>query len=274
MKIVDKFSDKVFRKIWDSGDSPLFLSPCLFSLLAWFDGGVLNSSYLKDKMSEQNMSIIGFAGTFDGTAYLAGAHIVGTETVTDYAGTGTPSISAGKIEVTSGTLEWIELDSGQKYIVQSSEASTQTAVYNINDDSDHLTLTSATTPFFTTEMTGSNLLDKGFELDTGVLIPASAVAPSQSALGNTLTNNPGQIKGAPIEMEAADTPEWLAADDSLNIWFEVNEDLKRVTPTDLDGWTLGVVNDQYFYDGDSKLLIYTEAITENCLGKTEEYVGK
>lgn len=111
------------------------------------------------------------------------------------------------------------------------------------------------------------------------LVPADLTNQTLDVFGNTLTNKPGQIKDAPIELEAPDSQELYKADQTdfgdgaIDVWFEADGDKKVVTPDDLDSWTDGHINQQYFYNRDKNLMIYEEPISGNCLVKTTNYIS-
>ena len=59
--------------------------------------------------------MLGTAVNLNGTAYLVAPHLSGSETVTSYSGTSTPTISAGQIDFTAGTCWDLILSDGTRY---------------------------------------------------------------------------------------------------------------------------------------------------------------
>jgi len=122
---------------------------------------------------QRNAKVYGWTGAWDGTAYLAIASIVGTETVTSSTGTSNLTVSAGRIDFTAGWCSTFTLSNGYTYILESSLTSLQELVYS-NNGGPVGTITSATLPFFTTQKEGSLLLASGFRLEGENYIPAGA----------------------------------------------------------------------------------------------------
>ena len=79
--------------------------------------------------------------TADGTLYIAAAHLTGTETVVRSGGTSTPSISAGRIDLTAGTCWDLLLSDGTYYPLADCWG---TAISNAAVDGDDGVLTNAT----------------------------------------------------------------------------------------------------------------------------------
>ncbi len=128
------------------------------------------STILADRSGNGNdISVFGYCPTFTGGEYLAGNQIIGTETISDYEGTGTPSVSVGRIDVTAGTLEWFEFDDGRKYILHSSSISGQTVSVNANNTDDKLDIVGFTSPFFTASGVGAALLADGYTFRENLL---------------------------------------------------------------------------------------------------------
>jgi hypothetical protein len=50
--------------------------------------------------------------TFTGAGNIASAHLIGSETVTSSVGTSTPTVAAGQVNLTAGTLQYLELSDG------------------------------------------------------------------------------------------------------------------------------------------------------------------
>ena len=59
--------------------------------------------------------MLGVAVNLDCSAYLSAPHLAGTETVSSSQGTSTPTVSAGRIDFTAGTLWDLQLSDGSRY---------------------------------------------------------------------------------------------------------------------------------------------------------------
>jgi|14BtaG_2_1085337.scaffolds.fasta_scaffold01411_8 hypothetical protein len=84
-----------------------------------------------------------YAASFDGVDdYISAAHLTGSETVTSSEGTSTPSISAGRIDFTSGTCSNLILSDGTQYPLAEGAGDT---VYDISGNGNHGTINNAST---------------------------------------------------------------------------------------------------------------------------------
>jgi Calcineurin-like phosphoesterase len=91
------------------------------------------STYIIDRSGHgNNIEVSGYCPTFDGTngQYISVPHITGAETVVSKKGSATPTISAGKIDVSSGTLGYVLLSDGTELIVQSGKLSASMTVFD------------------------------------------------------------------------------------------------------------------------------------------------
>lgn len=59
--------------------------------------------------------MLGVAVDLDGLAYLSAPHLTGSETVSSSQGTSTPTVSAGRVDFTPGTLWDLQLSDGSRY---------------------------------------------------------------------------------------------------------------------------------------------------------------
>lgn len=59
--------------------------------------------------------MLGVALNLDGSAYLSAPHLTGSETISSSGGTSTPTVSAGKVSFTAGTLWDLVLSDGTRY---------------------------------------------------------------------------------------------------------------------------------------------------------------
>lgn len=156
----------------------------------WRDGveSVGPDSKMLDLSGNGNdLTVVGYCPTFDGSEgqYLSGPQILGNEGVTAHGGTAeTLTVAAGKITPSSGTVEWIQLDDGRKYIIQSSKTAAQTNFYNINGNLvDFLTTVGLTAPYCTAKASSASLIN-GFDLKEnliGVLSSPLDSEPNTSA---------------------------------------------------------------------------------------------
>ncbi len=211
--------------------------------------------------------VYGYWGDFDGTAYLAITGLVGTETVTYSSGTSTPTVSAGKIDFTSGTCGRITLSDGTDIIIQSSLTSEQAICYDISGNDNHATLTSATLPFFTESVEGSLLVDGGYQLDGDKHIPTGANS-------GDLTHEPGQIyPDSPILIEQlGDVGSYTAdqtdfGDGAIDLYYEAAGTTNEIAPSVLEGNK----NNQNFF-GQKGILEYSEPLAEVDAAKALRYI--
>ena len=137
---------------------------------------------------QRSAKVLGWTGAWDGTAYLAIASLVGTETVTSSTGTSNLTVSAGRIDFTAGWCSTFTLSNGYTYIVESDITSAQVQVWSNNGGPVGVLEGPATFPFFTTQIEGSLLLAGGFELVGDHYVPAGANT-------GTLTQKPGVLIG-------------------------------------------------------------------------------
>jgi hypothetical protein len=141
-------------------------------------------------------------GNYDLTITNLSTGITETETVTAVT-TNFPlseigSRSVGVTQVFTGTINYIKIYNASDtlihhWVCEDSETSESTMIYDVVG-SNHATLTSATTPFFTTESEYTTyLMENGWRLSSDSYIPAKADG-SAAADGNALTALPGQIR--------------------------------------------------------------------------------
>ena len=119
--------------------------------------------------------------------YIAVASLTGSETVVSSSGTSTPSIAAGRINFTAGTVWDITLSNGSRYLCNEESGST---AYDIGDNAAHGTITNATLASF--HSTSASVLtnrnnDVGYRLSGAVYIPKRLNA-ALAADGNALTH--------------------------------------------------------------------------------------
>ena len=149
--------------------------------------------------------------------YIAVASLTGSETVVSSSGTSTPSIAAGRINFTAGTVWDITLSNGSQYLCNEESGST---AYDIGDNAAHGTITNATLASF--HSTSASVLtnrnnDVGYRLSGSVYIPATS--STLAADGNALTHTgkcpqPGY---APQKCVKGDGTSVVVATQSINI---------------------------------------------------------
>ena len=161
---------------------------------------------------QRNAKVYGWTGAFDGTAYLAIASIVGTETVTLSTGTSALTVSAGRIDFTAGWCGTFTLSNGHTYIVESDITSAQVQVWSNNGGPVGVLAGPPTLPFFTTQKEGSLLLASGFRIEGENYIPAGATTDPLTQKARTPTvDTPAVAEMLPnVELSEAD-----ATDESL-----------------------------------------------------------
>lgn len=124
---------------------------------------------------------------FDGVNdYLAIASLVGTETVVSSSGTAVPTISAGRIDFTSGTCWNLQISNGSIYPCQEERG---TVAYDIGPNALHGTITNATLGTFHSTNSAVDISypnTYGYRLSSGVYIP-KRFNSDLAADGNALT---------------------------------------------------------------------------------------
>lgn len=126
--------------------------------------------------------------TVTGTEFLALAHLTGSETVVSSVGTSTPSIGAGRINLTAGTISSILLSDGTRLPLQegAGTGNTNRTCYNVDGTGRHATLTNGTVA----TMWAGRLntvrdwcLQNGGTVSSGVFIPG-LIGSNLDAAGN------------------------------------------------------------------------------------------
>jgi len=129
---------------------------------------------------------------FDGVDdYIAFPHLVGTETVISYSGTGTPSISAGRLDCTAGTLWDVLLSDGTLLKCDEGDGITS---YDSSGNANHGTITNATLGTFHATFTDGNGSD--YQNTVGYSEAGSVFVPrDESNTDLDVSGNPLQYEG-------------------------------------------------------------------------------
>jgi len=162
------------------------------------------------------------------------------------------------------------------WICQSSKTSNQDKIYDIIGGN-HATLTGATLPFFTQEMTGSIFGVGGSTGNTGIedhIVPADPNSPGYDIFGNPLTFK--TIIDAPANValvSAPETAEYWAADGTHNKWLTTGGVAIPRDPATIDS----NYNNQYFAGwtevNNKEFINYNEPIIGYCLLETKKYLN-
>lgn len=120
--------------------------------------------------ARNNLNLYSYTVDWDGATYLADASLVGTETVASSTGTSTVSVSAGRLDFTSGWCDRVVLSNGNDYIIEQAEDSTSPIVFEIVNGSNG-TLYGYTGSPWTTQKAGSLLHALGYKIIGGIYVP-------------------------------------------------------------------------------------------------------
>lgn len=143
-----------------------------------------------------------------------------------------------KIYNASGTLI-------HHWVCEASPTSEQEIIYDVVGGN-HATLTSATTPFFTTASERATyLLEYGWRDDSGTIIPGTS--SGVAADSNALTTQPNTIAAIGAGYINWPQDKRLIADDPSDTLFDASGDAQDLTLATMQGWTDDRVNGQIFY---------------------------
>lgn len=170
------------------------------------DSGSSFKWYLRDRStSDSRIPRQGRCYTFTGAEYISVPSLTGSETVDFKEGTGTVSISTGRIDVTSGTLWNLTLSNGSVYLCNEEEG--RTAYDIVNGNHGTIVSSAATNTFHTVNSSiatndnnlygyeyAENILDSTENFTTGnstrtdiTVNPTAIVAPDGQTTGNLIT---------------------------------------------------------------------------------------
>ncbi len=207
-----------------------------------------------------NLTVHGYSLTSDGSLYISAPHLTGAETVESYVGTATPTVAAGRINITAGDMSRIKLSNGDDFICQSSPDSNQTTIYNVGNAGHDGIVTGGTPPFFTAHVDNAYLAQFGYQKSGDNYIPALAASGS-------VVKGLDACRDVAV-LTAPQAPALINADKLLgNIFYDIAGNPKDVLLNDLT-----TTNNQFFID--RAMAIYGKPITGKCLEKTESYVKR
>jgi len=187
-------------------DESIFDDNAIYTANNAGDSGSSFKWYLRDRStSDPRISRQGRCYTFTGTEYITVPSLTGTETVEFKEGTGTVSISAGRIDVTAGTLWNLTLSNGSVYLCNEEEG--RTAYDIVNGNHGTIVTSSFTYTFHTANSSvvvndnniygyefAENLMDSTEDYTTGnsartdiTVSPTAIVAPNGQTTGNLIT---------------------------------------------------------------------------------------
>jgi hypothetical protein len=210
--------------------------------------------------------------TFAGTEYISAPHLVGTETINSYTGTATPSISAGRIDATGGTLGHVVIDDGTNYPLTEGDGRT---VYDVSTGGNHGTIVNGTLQDIwanRTDAVRDHCIEYGGRMEATVFVPG-LLDGTNAANGSPITllakqhgnpfsridfDNWATPELAPLNLPALSPPgELLRTTAPIDTKFRSEEN--ATTP---------------FADGDNRFFNTPDTLTGQDLTDAVAYIGR